>query len=65
MKAHFELNSGNWKTVVIKYPLTIICLVLTSFISVNCQSPREYHRGLTWKYMSYCCGNVLETKIAT
>lgn len=49
VRTHFELDSGNWKAVVIKYPLTIILLVLTSFISGRCWPPREYPKGLMWK----------------
>ena len=49
VRTHFELDSDNWKAVVIKYPLTIILLVLTRSISGRCWPPREYSKGLTWK----------------
>lgn len=62
VEACFELDSGNWKTVVIKHPLTIILLVLTSSLSVTCWSSREYPRCLTWKIHAGCCGNLLEKK---
>lgn len=47
VKACFELDSGNWKTVVLKDPLTTILLVLTSSICVSCWFPTEYPRYLT------------------